>query len=214
LSEQQVRTLQLNRVAGAIGIVASTLPLAMIFVSTFLEKSFSWNKNALSDIGVSQLAWLFNSALVFGGLLNLLFAIGLRRYLNKIRRVKAGVSLLIVSSISLTLVGVFTENYALVHALVALGYLLLAPLGVILIGLGEKRRAIRKISLVLGVFALLSLIILPGVVFGLNLQVGFAVPEFLEALFLSAWTICCSLELLRYKCPNTISADLALSSAL
>jgi hypothetical membrane protein len=199
LSEQQERTQQLNRVAGAIGIVASTLPLAMILASTFLEKSFSWNKNALSHIGVSQLAWLFNSALVIGGFLNLLFAVGLRRYLNKTRRVKDGASLLIVSSISLTLVGVFTENYALVHALVALGYLLLAPLGVVLIGLGEKRRTIGKLSLVLGVIALLSLLILPGIVFGLNLQVGFAIPELLESLVLSAWTICYSLELLRVR---------------
>ena len=106
----------------------------MIFASTMLEKLFSWNKNALSDIGVSQTAWLFNSALIVGGLLNLLFAFGLRNYLGKTRWLKIGVSLLIVSSISLALVGVFTENYSIIHALVALGYLLLAPIGIICIG--------------------------------------------------------------------------------
>ncbi|HKM59528.1 MAG TPA: hypothetical protein VJY36_01510 [Candidatus Bathyarchaeia archaeon] len=58
-------------IAGISGIIASTLPLITIFVSTMLEKSFSWNKNALSDIGVSQTAWLFNIALISGGLLNL-----------------------------------------------------------------------------------------------------------------------------------------------
>jgi hypothetical membrane protein len=71
------------RIAGISGILASTLPLIMIFTSTVLENSFSWNKNALSDIGVSQTAWLFNSALVIGGLLNLLFVVGLRNYLGK-----------------------------------------------------------------------------------------------------------------------------------
>ena len=61
----------LLRLAGISGIISSTLPLLMILASTILDKSFSWNKDALSDIGVSQLAWLFNSALFVGGLLNL-----------------------------------------------------------------------------------------------------------------------------------------------
>jgi len=92
---------KLIRIAGISGIIASTLPLIVIFASTVLEKSFSWSKNALSNIGVSQTAWLFNSALIIGGLLNLLFAFGLRNYLGKKRLLKVGVSLLIVSSISL-----------------------------------------------------------------------------------------------------------------
>ena len=100
-----VQTPKLIRLAGISGIISSILPLVMIFALTVLEKAFSWNNNALSDIGVSQLAWLFNSALVVGGLFNLLFAIGLRNYLGKTRWLKIGVSLLIVSSISLALVG-------------------------------------------------------------------------------------------------------------
>jgi len=174
----------------------------MILASTVLEKSFSWQKNALSDIGVSQQAWLFNSALVVGGLLNLLFAFGLRNYLGKARWLKIGVSLFTVSNISLSLVGVFTENYSIIHGLVALGYLLLAPLGLVFIGLGEKGQGIGKASLVLGILALLSLIILPVIVFALNLKVGFAVPEFLEALLLSIWAIFVSTKFLRCH-PNT-----------
>jgi hypothetical membrane protein len=185
-------------IAGISGILASTVPLIMTFASTMLEKSFSWNKNALSDIGVSQTAWLFNSVLIVGGLLNLLFAFGLRSYLGKARLSKTGVWLFIVSSISLALVGVFTENYSTLHGLVALGYLLVAPLSLVFIGLGEKGQGIRKVSLVLGILALLSLIILPVVVFGLNLQVGFAVPEFLEAVLLSIWTFYVSIKLLRF----------------
>jgi hypothetical membrane protein len=74
---------RLIRLAGISGIMASTLPIIMILGSTVLEKSFSWNKNALSDIGVSQTAWLFNSSLIIGGILNLLLAIGLRNFLGK-----------------------------------------------------------------------------------------------------------------------------------
>ena len=186
-------------IAGISGIIASTLPLSMIFASTMLEKSFSWNKNALSDIGVSQTAWLFNSALIIGGLLNFLLAIGLRNYLGKTRWLKIGVSLFMISSISLALVGVFTENYNIIHALVALGYLLLAPLGIICIGRGEKSEQFGKVSLVLGTIALLSIFGLPIITFVVNLQIGFAVPEFSESLALSIWTFWVSLRILKNK---------------
>jgi hypothetical membrane protein len=188
---------KLIRIAGISGIIASTLPLIVIFASTVLEKSFSWSKHALSDIGVSQTAWLFNSALIIGGLLNLLFAFGLRNYLGKKRLVKVGVSLLIVSSISLALVGVFTENCNIIHALVALGYLLLAPVGIIFIGQGEKNKQFGKVSLSLGITALLAIFGLPVITFVVNLQIGFAVPEFAESLVLSIWTFWVSLNLLR-----------------
>jgi hypothetical membrane protein len=190
---------KLIRLAGISGIIGSILPLIMIFASTMLEKSFSWNKNALSDIGISQTAWLFNSALIVGGFLNLLFAIGLRNYLNNIRWSKIGVSLFIISSISLALVGVFTENYNIIHALVALGYLLLAPLGIICIGRGEKSAQFGKVSLALGTIALLTIFGLPVVTFVVNLQIGFAVPEFAESLALSIWTFWVSLRLLKNK---------------
>ena len=187
------------RIAGISGIIASTLPLIMIFASTMLEKSFSWNKNALSDIGVSQTAWLFNSALIVGGLLNFLLAIGLRNYLAKTRWLKIGVSLFTISSISLALVGVFTENYNIIHALVALGYLLLAPLGIICIGRGEKSKQFGKVSLAIGTIALLTIFGLPIITFVVNLQIGFAVPEFAESLALSIWTFWVSLRLLKNK---------------
>lgn len=188
---------KLIRIAGISGIIASTLPLIMVFASTMLEKSFSWNKNALSDIGVSQTAWLFNIGLIIGGLLNLLFAFGLRNYLGKIRWLKIGVSLLIVSSISLALVGVFTENYSIIHALVALGYLLLAPVAIICIGQEVKSKKFGKISLTLGIIALLAIFGLPVITFVVNLQIGFAVSEFAESLLLSIWTFWVSINLLQ-----------------
>jgi hypothetical membrane protein len=158
--------------------------------------------NALSDIGASQLAWLFNSALVVGGVLNLLFAFGLRNYLGKARWLKIGVLLIIASSISLSLIGVFTENYSIIHGLVALGYLLLTPLGLICIGWGQKSHQIGRVSLVLGITALLAILGLLIITFVANLQIGFAVPEFLESLVLSTWTFWFSLKFIRHKINN------------
>ena len=105
----------------------------------------------------------------------------------------------IISSISLALVGVFTENYNIIHALVALGYLLLAPWGIICIGRGEKSEQFGKVSLALGTIALLTIFGLPVVTFVANLQIGFAVPEFAESLALSIWTFWVSLRLLKNK---------------
>jgi len=192
------RTLKLIRIAGLSGFISSTLPLIMILASTMLEKSFSWTKDPLSDIGVTQTAWLFNSALIVGGLFNLLFAVGLLNYLGKSRWLKIGASLLIVSSISLALVGVFTENYKVIHSLVAIGYLLLTPLGLICIGSEDKSNQFGKVSLVLGITAaLLAILGIPIVTSVANLEIGFAVPEFVEALVLSVWTFWVSLKLIQ-----------------
>jgi hypothetical membrane protein len=188
----------LLHLAGISGIIGSTLPLVMIYASTALESSFSWNKDALSDIGVSPTAWLFNSSLIVGGVLNFLFAIGLLNYFNKTIWYRIGVSLLVISSVSLALVGVFTENYKVIHALVALGYLLLTPLGLICIGVGNKSDRTGKISLILGTFALLAIFGVSIITFAANLQIGFAVPEYLEALMLCSWTFWLSLKLTRY----------------
>jgi hypothetical membrane protein len=192
-----IQVKRLIRISGISGIIGSILPLVLIVASTMLEKTFSWNKNALSDIGVSQTAWLFNTALFVGGLLNFLFAIGLRNYLGETRWLKIGVFLLIVSSISLSLVGVFTENYKIIHALVALGYLLLTPLGLICIGIGEKSKKFGKISLALGVIALLAIFGISAITFVANLQIGFSVPEIAESIVLSIWTFWVSLKLFR-----------------
>jgi len=197
MGQQTNRTLKLIRIAGLSGIISSILPLIMILASTVLEKTFSWNKDALSDIGVRSLGWLFNSALIAGGLLILLFAVGLKKYLGKTRWSKVGVFLIIASSVSLALVGVFTENYSIIHGLAALGYLLLAPLGLICIGWGEKSNEFGKISLLLGITALLVIFGLPIITFVANLQIGFAVPEFIESLMVSIWTFWVSLKLLR-----------------
>ena len=203
MGQQTKRTLKLIRIAGLSGIISSTLPLIMIFASTVLEKTFSWNKDALSDIGVSSLGWLFNSALIAGGLLILLFAVGLKKYLGKTRWLKVGIFLIIASSISLALVGVFTENYSIIHGLVALGYLLLAPLGLICIGWGEKSNELGKKSLLLGITALLVIFGLPIITFVANLQIGFAVPEFIESLMVSIWTFWVSLKLLHNRLNNS-----------
>ena len=183
------------RLAGVFGILGAILPLTMVLSATFLSSWFSWNANALSELGVGTEAALFNSAMLLGGTLNFLFATGLLEYFGKRKLLRAGAISIMISSIALALVGVFTiDNFA--HGIVAFGYFVLAPAGFLLIGFGIKGGAIRKLSFACGVAALLAILVLPVVVLALPFKIGFAVPELVEGLVISVWTVYISAKLI------------------
>ncbi len=193
---RETKSLLLVRFAGACGILGSILPLTLVLSATFLSTWFSWNANALSELGVGEQATLFNGAMLIGGALNFLFALGLYKYLGREKLIRAGVVSIMLSSISLAIVGVFSIDYHVPHVIAALGYFVLAPVGFLLIGSGMKEDAIRKFSFACGVAALLAILVLPVFVLALSLNVGFAVPELAEGLIISAWTIYMSARLL------------------
>jgi hypothetical membrane protein len=190
------RDLKFLRFAGFCGILGSTAPLIMILLSTFLAKWFRWDSNALSDLGVSEQALLFNSAVLLGGLLDFCFAVGLSRSLSKSMLSKAGVLSIMASGVCLALVGVFTTDYLAMHAVVAIGYFFLAPVGFLLIGAGVKS-AIRKVSVTCGIGAFFAILVLPILAATLPFKIGFAIPELAESLVISAWTIFISTRLIR-----------------
>jgi len=55
-----------------------------------------------------------------------------------------------------------------------------------------------KVSLILGSLALLTIFGVSIITFVADLQIGFAVPEYLEALMLCTWTFWLSRKLVRY----------------
>ncbi|MGD0330384.1 MAG: DUF998 domain-containing protein [Nitrososphaeria archaeon] len=183
--------------AGLFGIISSVLPLIMILTATFISGWFRWDTNALSDLGISKESTIFNSAVLIGGTIDFLFALGISQYLDKDRRIKIGVVSIMLSSICLALVGIFTENHLALHATFAIGYFILAPIGFILIGYGTRQGLTRKVSIVAGIAAIMAIFVLPIVFFVLSARVGFAVPELIEALIISAWTTFMSIKLLK-----------------
>jgi len=187
----------LLRLTGACGILGSVLPLVMVLSATFLSSWFSWSTNALSELGVGEQATLFNSAVLIGGAMNLLFAVGLRQYLNNERRILAGIGLIMASSIFLALVGVFTIDHLILHGIAAFGYFVLTPVGFLLIGLGTNEQAIRKLSFACGIFALFAILVFPVLILALPFKVGFAVPELAESLAISCWTLPMSIRLIK-----------------
>ena len=169
----------------------------MVFVSTLMSPWFRWDTNALSELGVGEVALLFNGAVTIGGVLHFVFAIGLREYLPRERLIRIGVALVMLGSVSLTLVGFFTVSYPILHGIVALGEFVLAPIGFILIGWSAKNRRLKQLSIATGIAALLAILILPIFLLVLPLQVGFAVPEMIEGVIVAAWIVFMGTRLLR-----------------
>jgi len=89
---RETKSMLLLRFAGVCGILGSILPLALVLSATFLSTWFSWNLNALSELGVGEQSTLFNSAMLIGGALNFLFAFGLYKYLGREKLIRAGVA--------------------------------------------------------------------------------------------------------------------------
>lgn len=183
------------RIAGLCGITGSVLSLIMVLAATFLSSWFRWDVNALSELGVGEESVLFNSAMLLGGGLSLLFDIGLYRYFRE-KQARTGVASLMLSSVFLALSGVFTVDSLFMHAFVALGYFILAPAGFIIIGYRTKDGVNKKLSIAFGVAALATILMLPAIFYLAPFNVGFAVPELIEALIILVWTVFISTKLL------------------
>lgn len=184
------------RLAGGIGIVASLFGLSAVLAATFIAgSSFSWSKNALSDIGVSPVALaanVFNYSLVLTGILNFIFTLGFVKAYAKGMLFYAGGMLLVLGEASLSFIGVFTEAYGRLHTVVSTAYFALFPLALIVVGFAFKKMNLTAkgyVSILAGIAA--ALVILGGITprWHTWLGLGFAVPEILASTIIAALTI-------------------------
>jgi hypothetical membrane protein len=188
------------KLTGLLGIVAGVFGICAVLAATGLAgESFSWNVNALSDVGVSQVAALFNYSLIITAALNIVFVIGfMTAYAKALFYV--GSFLLILGSVSLALVGVLTEAYGHLHTYVSAAYFFLFPIAMMVIGVAFLKQNMRikgYVSIIAATIA--SAIIGAGITpkWHTWLGLGFAVPEILEALILAAWTAWMGVGLIR-----------------
>jgi hypothetical membrane protein len=191
------------RTAGLIGIIASLFGLCTVLTATFLAGStFSWNKNALSDIGVSTIslaANIFNVSLILTGILYFIFALGFTKANARNVLFYLGGILLILGGISLSLVGIFTEAYGRLHFYVSAAYFSLFSLALMTNGFALRKsgQATRgNISILAGFMS--GLIVLSGTALEWHawLGLGFAVPEIISSIIFAAWAIWMSLDML------------------
>jgi hypothetical membrane protein len=167
--------------AGVIGPLVVSL---FVLLAISLSPWFSWTENALSDLGVDGLAaLLFNTTLIAGGVMLIIFAVGLWSIL-KYRLVRAGVMLLLLDGVALSAIGVFPETVGRIHLYVSIMFFVLLALSLLVLGVSH-------------IFEMHSIVIgLLGVVLGLfSISVwlfqwqGIAIPEAAAYLAGAAWWI-------------------------
>jgi len=160
---------------------------------------FSWRVNALSDLGVSRAASVFNGSLKLAGALSLAFALGFLKAYGRDRLLKLSGILLAVGGASLAMVGVFTLEQPRLHLTAALGYFILYPVAMMLAGFAwRKAGAVKAASFSAAAGAAALLTILAGLYleFFTEAAVGFAVAEMLEAALIGAWTAWAGVKLI------------------
>jgi hypothetical membrane protein len=153
---------------------------------------FNWHNNALSDMGVSSTANLFNVTLLFGGALYLVFAIGMLRWRGMSSVLaKSAAFFRLAGAAGLMLVGVFPENLGRIHYIVAITYFFATPLAYVLWGadmLKSGERVPGILSIAAGLAALVMIIVVP--------HKRWAVPEILAAVVIGAWTLSFGVKML------------------
>ncbi|MEM2873682.1 MAG: DUF998 domain-containing protein [Nitrososphaerales archaeon] len=186
------------KVAALFGIIAPTWALASIGISIALSPWFSWTKNALSDLGVSEVASIFNSGLIICGILIFPFIVGFAKIERTKRFGLTGSVVLLSSSVFLIGVGVFSEAFGLVHFYFSVAFFVSLILSSIILGIhftlniSDKRLGI--FTLLIGIISFIGWIVWATI----HLS-GVAIPETINILLASFWIIVLSIRMYKEK---------------
>ena len=141
------------RVVAWLGILAPLCAVTFIGISIILSPWFSWRDNALSDLGISPVAPIFNSGLIITGFLVLMLSITFARVERENKQGFTGAVALLIMSFSTIGAGVFTENMIELHIIFSLLTFTSLIISSILLGLRFYSEETTK---TLGILALLS----------------------------------------------------------
>ncbi len=113
------------------GMIASLVGLVFIVTPQFFYigsegepySMFNHAVSELGELGVSELAWMFNIGMVLAGILFIPFMIGFGLYIdNIISKITAVVG--VYSAASIVLVGIYPMNYLYEHSIAAISFFL------------------------------------------------------------------------------------------
>ncbi|NWG10850.1 DUF998 domain-containing protein [Candidatus Bathyarchaeota archaeon] len=158
-----------GKVAGTLFFIAATQFVICLFVSEALYPGYSIADNYISDLGVGSSAMVFNSSVFLLGLLVLIGTYFLQR---AFREFKVLTVVLMLTAIGAMGVGIFTEDFGIIHTVVSLIAFLFGGLSTIFsiicsyvhkIKLVEMSFSI--IAVVLGLIALGALVLFAGKIY-------------------------------------------------
>ena len=186
------------KVAGICGFLTPIFAFALIFSAIASYSEFSWMDNALSDLGIVSgvASVLFNSGLIIGGALCIVFAIGLFVFLRERTVGKLGAFVFVLASASLLLIGIFPENVPPAHYIVSVMFFTLLPISLLIsvaaLGLMHRTR-MAVFTLMVAVTAATPWVLYFTVHYAPNV----AVPDVISAFAGSMWAMVLSGKMLR-----------------
>ena len=165
------------------------------------DGNFSWASNALSDLGVSKVANIFNYSLILAGILNVIFCFGFLKAYRRDLLSYIGNVILLLASGSISLVGIFTEAFGSLHFYVSFGFFIFSPIAMIIIGVSFTRNNLLVTGCASVIAGLIALATISSYFTELHLEfgLGFAVPEMVVAIIISGWLISMALIILTSK---------------
>jgi hypothetical membrane protein len=185
------------KISGVCGIIMPIVAFTFILLAILNSPQFSWTENALSDLGVKEgvTATLFNSGLIIGGILLLVFLSGLF-VLQKTMLGRIGVFISVLAALALVAIGTFPESVEPTHHYVSVAFFLLLPVSMLVIGATFLLTA----RVELGFFTFLVAIV-AALVWIMQWTIGFgsdvAIPETLSALSAFTWFIVLGFKILK-----------------
>ncbi len=174
-----------KKICALFGVVSPPVAYASIGVSIALSPWFSWEKNALSDLGhafKSGVAPIFNFGLLLTGFLVIIYAVTTLRGYARWTSYS-----LVISAFMLQLVAVFDEVYGFLHFVVSLLFFVSLGLATLVYAV-ERRSRLAAIGFIIGLFA--------WVFYWAEIyRAGVAVPEIISSVAVMPWIVSSALSI-------------------
>jgi hypothetical membrane protein len=176
--------IKLIRLFGWFGIITPIVGFGMIFIAISTAPWFSWEMNALSDLGVEGLtAALFNGGLMMTAAVMAVFSLGIYELGKEDRLGKISFILLIWVCLFLVGIGLWPETAGSIHLEVSIAFFVTLPVAMIVNSISLIRRGHRELGS-LGIAAGAVAI----VIWTLNWE-GVAIPEAVAAASAGIWSV-------------------------
>jgi hypothetical membrane protein len=185
-------------IAGAFGLVAPFFVFACILLAVASWAQFNWATNALSDLGVQSglTSILFNSGLIIGGLLYIVFAVGLYVLIGHCFLGKVGSVLFAIACSALIAIGIFNESFSPIHYIVSVVFFVFLPISMLVLSGAfwiAQHYKIGVFTLLLGLAAAAPWVLQ----FAIRYVENVAIPEFVSGLLGAFWSIVLSYVMIR-----------------
>jgi hypothetical membrane protein len=152
-----------EKVAGALFFIAATQFVLCLFISEALYPGYSIADNYISDLGVGPSSVIFNSSVFLLGVLVIVGTFFLQRAFKEFKML---IAVLFLTAVGAMGVGIFTEEFGIIHVIVSLIAFLfggLSPIFSVLCSYVHKIKLVQMpfsvLAAVLGLITLTSLIL-------------------------------------------------------